>query len=292
MSPSRPRADAGTSNGDDDSLITLTEAAERLGVHYMTAYGYVRTGRLPAVRDGAQWRVQTSDIDAFRAPPAVPAAQGRKRRTDYGSLLEERMVVGDEAGAWRLVEQALTSSKTPARVYVEMLIPALQSIGDRWERGELTVADEHQASTLAHRLIGRLGPQFVHRGRRRGVVVIGAVAGDQHSLPTALLADLLRDRSFTVVDLGANTPVDSFVDALTGAERLVGVGICMTAPGLSSGVAETVHAVKRAASVPVVVGGSAIADEAQALASGADAWAADGPGAVELFIKLAARPID
>ena len=37
--------------------VTLHEAAKRLGVHYMTAYRYVRTGRLPAERDGAHWLI-------------------------------------------------------------------------------------------------------------------------------------------------------------------------------------------------------------------------------------------
>ena len=41
--------------------VTLHEAAERLGVHYMTAYRYVRTGRLPAERDGAHgWSTRSS----------------------------------------------------------------------------------------------------------------------------------------------------------------------------------------------------------------------------------------
>jgi excisionase family DNA binding protein len=44
-------------------LLGLREAADRLGVHYMTAYRYVRTGRLPATRIGAQWWV---DPDAVR----------------------------------------------------------------------------------------------------------------------------------------------------------------------------------------------------------------------------------
>ena len=47
----------------DPSLITLQEAADRLGVHYMTAYRYVRTGRMPATRARARsggWTPRTS----------------------------------------------------------------------------------------------------------------------------------------------------------------------------------------------------------------------------------------
>ena len=42
--------------------ITLREAAQRLGVHYMTVYRYVRTGRLPASRAGVQWLIDSDDL--------------------------------------------------------------------------------------------------------------------------------------------------------------------------------------------------------------------------------------
>ena len=51
----------------DTSPITLQEAADRLGVHYMTAYRYVRTGRLPAQRSGSQWLVDPKDLGAVGA---------------------------------------------------------------------------------------------------------------------------------------------------------------------------------------------------------------------------------
>ncbi len=275
--------------GDDAGLISLTAAAERLGVHYMTAYRYVRTGRLAGVRHGNEWRVRTDDVDALLAPPALDEPKGRQRRTDYRARLEDRLLAGDEGGAWELIERALTSSMEPADVYHDVLLPAMRSIGDRWAAGELTVADEHQASAITHRLIGRMGPRFVKRGRRRGTVILGSAPGDQHALPTAFLADLLRDRSFTVIDLGANTPVESFLDTVAHTSDVVAVGVCLTVPELAGAATEVVEALHRASDVPVVVGGSAIEDSSHAARLGADGWAPDGRGAVELFLGLAAR---
>ena len=63
-------------------------------------------------------------------------------------------------------------------------------------------------SFLAQRLIGRLGPRFARRGRKRGVVVLGAPPGDPHSLPTAIVGDLLRGVGFEVLDMGANAPAE------------------------------------------------------------------------------------
>jgi len=48
------------------SLVSLNEVAEILGVHYMTAYRYVREGRLSAIKEGRGWVVKSSDVTAFR----------------------------------------------------------------------------------------------------------------------------------------------------------------------------------------------------------------------------------
>ena len=60
-------------------LMTLQEAAESLGVHYMTVYRYVRQGRLPGVRHGTEWRLRLEDINALRS------GGGRFRRESRGS---------------------------------------------------------------------------------------------------------------------------------------------------------------------------------------------------------------
>ena len=48
--------------------LSLQETAERLDVHYMTAYRYVRTGQLPARRERGEWRVLEADVVSVRFP--------------------------------------------------------------------------------------------------------------------------------------------------------------------------------------------------------------------------------
>ncbi len=257
--------------------ITLHAAAERLGVHYMTAYRYVRTGRLPATRDGGQWRVDPSDVERFRRASSSPRPRGSRGRAP--ERLEQRLLAGDVAGAWSVVETALVSGATPAEVHLDVLTPALRSIGERWAGGEVSVAEEHRATAAAHRIIGQLGPRFAHRGRTRGTVVIGAPAGELHALPSAIVADLLRDARYSVADLGANAPPESFVDAAREANRLVAICIGVTTGGLDDALTATVAALRDASiEAPVLVGGAAIPDEAAALALGADGWSgSDAP---------------
>jgi methanogenic corrinoid protein MtbC1 len=256
----------------------------------MTAYRYVRTGRLPARRDGAQWFVDPRDLDRMQQQDHARPA-GRRAKADRTAILTARMTAGDEAGAWRVIDDALASGMDPAGVYLDLLAPVLRGVGAGWAAGTVTVAEEHRASAVAQRLIGRLGPQFARRGRKRGLVIIGAPAGDQHSLPGAIVADLLRGDGFEVVDLGANTPDSSFAETAHDAARLVAVVIGVTAPGCDSAVESIVQALRRSGStVPVLIGGAAISGADHALRLGADGWTGpDGQSVITAVNGVAAR---
>jgi excisionase family DNA binding protein len=282
---------------DDDHVpsVTLHEAAELLGVHYMTAYRYVRTGRLPAVKEGAEWRVSPADLRAFEAAsaarlaaPVEPGRRGARRHgPGYHRRLEGRLLAGDEAGAWTILEDAMTAGVEPDELYLEVLAPAMASIGDGWAAGEISVGEEHRASVVMLRLIGRLGPRFTRRGRKRGSIVVGAAPGDHHGVPVALAADLLRGEGFTVVDLGADTPAVSFVEAARDAERLVAVGINATSAGNEASIAATIAGIRRELDCPVVLGGSGLTDPVAAQALGADVVTTTAAEAIAAFNLLA-----
>ena len=273
--------------------VSLLEAADQLGVHYMTAYRYVRTGRLAAHKLGSQWRVDQADLDHFIERAAAPAVASsttptsRRSPADHTERLVSRLVAGDEGGAWTVVQRALAGGLDPAALYLDVLGPALREIGDQWASGQVTVAQEHQASMVALRLLGRLGPLFTRPGRSRGSVVVGAPAGDTHSLPTALFADLLRGEGLAVVQLGADTPPSSFVEAARAADRLVAVGVTATVSGNEEALAATIEALHDAHLGPVVVGGRAVdcGDLAERL--GADHHPTSTPEAVALLDDLA-----
>jgi excisionase family DNA binding protein len=301
-------------DGVPDATLTLAEAADVLGVHYMTAYRYVRTGRLEASKVGGEWRVPTEAVDRLVPGPSPErhalagpgpatgsgpvAGRTGQARARYRVRLEDRMVAGDEAGAWAVVEAAQAGGADPADLYLDLLIPALRSLGDRWEAGALSIADEHRASVVALRLIGRLGPRFARRGRKRGTVVIGAPAGERHAIPVAVVADLLRQVGFEVVDLGPDTPPASFVEAVALASatgRLVAVLIGVTVPAGLEAARTTVGALAAWSEgsgdpVPVLVGGAAVRDATAAAGFGASAYTgvtgADAVAAVERLVEL------
>jgi excisionase family DNA binding protein len=265
--------------------VGIREASEELGLHYMTVYRLVRTGRLDASFEDGEWRIPRRVLERERRRRAGPGSPPRR----HGATplrregLVDRLLAGDEQGAWQLLESALASGADLRSVYLDLLGPAMVEIGDRWAIAEVDVADEHRATAVAQRLLGRVGPRFRHRGRRRGTVVVGAVAGDLHALPSAVVADLLRDARFDADDLGASVPPASFVTAALRADRLRGVGVVATVSSHADGVAATISALREAnVRVPVVVGGAAMS-VSLAQAAGADAFTRTAAEVVELM---------
>ncbi|MCC5951805.1 MAG: B12-binding domain-containing protein [Acidimicrobiia bacterium] len=269
-----------------DRHISLQEAAERLGVHYMTAYRYVRTGRLPGTKAGAEWQIDSADVERLRTESTTRAPRGTQR-ANYPNRLEDRLIHGDEAGAWAIIEGAMAAGMEPAEIYRDLISPVMLSIGDRWARNELTVDQEHLASNIVLRCIGRLGPRFARRGRRRGGVLLAAPAGDAHGIPLHLSADLLRGRGFDVIDLGANVPAPSIGHALRRVDRLLCVGICATLPDNDDAISDALTAIRAVSDVPVLLGGFGVTSEERALELGASVYSTSSDDLVNIVEDLA-----
>ena len=157
--------------------ITLTDASEQLGVHYMTVYKYVRTGKLAARKVAGQWWISPDDLASFESgAPTAP-------RTDVvPPQVLQRLAAGDENGAVTLLEAAMSAGADPEEVYLDLLGPAMVAIGARWQDGRLTIAQEHLATTTTLRVIARLGNRAMPRGQTKGTVVLAVIANDYLSL--------------------------------------------------------------------------------------------------------------
>lgn len=268
--------------------LSLSEVSSRLGVHYMTAYRYVRTGRLHAIKRDGEWLVAVRDVERLQRESRRAAAPRRSTASQHRRVaqLADRLVAGDEGGSWEIVQSMLSGGADPSDVYLDLFVPALCLIGERWASGEIDVADEHCATVVIQRLVGRTGPLFRRRGRTLGIVVIGAPEGELHALPTALAADLLRSHGFVAIDLGANVPTHSFVDCVRRLPRVIAVGIAVTTSGRSDAAGRLVKALREAeVSVPIILGGAGV-DAADSVRHGADHWAHDAGRLVELVQEV------
>jgi MerR family transcriptional regulator, light-induced transcriptional regulator len=220
--------------------MQLREAAEALGVHYQTAYGWVREGTLPARKAGRGYEVSDADVSALaerRASGTAPPAEIRVRDWSVqAARLHDAIVDGDETLARH--EFGRLAQGVPVLDLCERVIaPALRRVGEEWAAGQVTIAAEHRASAICERLIA--GRAHQPAGRPRGIAVAATPPDERHALPGLMAAACLREDRWLVHHLAADLPVAEVI----GLALEVGADLVV----LSSATPATARAARRAA---------------------------------------------
>ena len=195
---------------DQPELLTLQEAADKLKVHYMTAYRWVRRGELPAFKAGGRLRVRASDVEGFVQQRRVDVVLPSSGRTDWPTHIDRLvalLIEGRALDAAHLVRKVIADGAPAGQVYLELLTPALHRIGDAWAAGEISVAEEHRASEICSGILARNSDAFRRRGPSRGTAVTLTPPDELHGLPSAMVADFLRAGGYDVHHLGVNVPI-------------------------------------------------------------------------------------
>ena len=220
--------------------MLLRDAAEALGVHYQTAYGWVRQGTLPARKVGQSYEVSAGDVSALaelRASGVAPRPEIRVRDwAVQADRLHDAIVAGDETLARHRFDR-LAAGVRVIDLCERVIAPALRRIGEEWAAGEVTIAAEHRASAICERLIAARAQQ--PQGRPRGIAVTATPPGERHALPALMAAACLREDRWLVHHLAADLPVAE----VAGLARQVGAGLVV----LSSATSQTARAGRRAA---------------------------------------------
>jgi methanogenic corrinoid protein MtbC1 len=139
-------------------------------------------------------------------------------------LYLEALRAADGPGAYQVAAQALESGLTAPALYQRVIAPAMHEIGELWEKGALTVADEHLATALTHRVLAALRPPIRLRvggpdgGRGRPQALLATVQGEQHALGLRMAADVLEEVGYGTIYLGADVPTEALLQAVAAFE--------------------------------------------------------------------------
>lgn len=235
-------------------MLDLRAAADEMGVHYQTAYRWVRAGRLPARFVDGRYLVARTDLDAVmtqRSAPRRPPAPSAGRRRRAAARMHDALVAGDEGTARQLARTLLDEGTTITDLITDVIVPPLVRIGTDWHEGRLTIWIEHRASAIVERILGEHAPN--PRGRRRGTAMVAAVSGDFHSLPTLMATAALRSDNWTVEHLGANMPPDELAQFCR--EHEVDLAVLSSTNPETADLATATADRLRAAGMRVIVGG-------------------------------------
>ena len=204
--------------------MQLRDAAHTLGVHYQTAYGWVRQGTLPARKTPRGYEVSEDDVRALLARRTAGVEPPQELRVRDWAAQADRLytalMAGDEALARQDFDR-LAAGTPVVGLCDQVIAPALRRVGLAWAAGEVSIAEEHRATAICMRLIAARARQ--PQGRPRGVAVTTTPPGEHHGLPSLMAAACLREDRWQVHDLGADLPTDELVTFAqeTGADLVV-----------------------------------------------------------------------
>ncbi|MBX5441830.1 MAG: MerR family transcriptional regulator [Solirubrobacteraceae bacterium] len=219
---------------DGDGVLRIGELSKRTGVSpellraWERRYGLLRPVRSP----GGLRLYAPADVERVRrmqahlaeglaaaeaaalalregGAPAAAAEPAALRPEAVRGELAEALDAFDEPRAQAILDRAL-AAVTVDTLLSEIVIPYLSELGDRWERGEASVAQEHFASAIVRgRLLG------LARGWGQGLgpaAVLACLPGEQHDLGLIAFGLALRARGWRIVYLGADSPLDTVAE--------------------------------------------------------------------------------
>jgi 5-methyltetrahydrofolate--homocysteine methyltransferase len=206
------------------------------------------------------------------------------------SQLYDRTLAGNGPDVLDLTSSGLAMGLHPETLLREALIPALEEVGTRFERGDLLVPEMLTAGKTMADALEILRPLLAEASAEPiGTVVIGTVKGDVHDIGKNLVNVMFEGAGFRVIDLGVQVAPEKFVDAVNEHEPdIVGFSTFLTSamPMFQANINALTKAGIRD-NVLVMVGGAPVTQEYADIV-GADAYAADASAAVAKARQLIA----
>lgn len=220
----------------ETGLLRIGELSRRSGVSPELLRAWERRYKLlrPTRSVGGLRLYSPDDLERVRAmqrhlaqglAAAEAAALATSTQTETGDVamapddvrrqLEDALDAFDEGRAQAILDSLLATATLDTALSA-VVVPYLHELGERWERGEASVAQEHFASSvLRGRLLG------LARGWGRGIgprLVLACAPGEQHDLGLMGFGLALRARGWRIVYLGADTPLASVADAADASD--------------------------------------------------------------------------
>lgn len=188
------------------------------------------------------------------------------------------LLQGEYKNCLILAMESVNTSKDLAEFYLQVIQPSMYQIGLYWEKGEISIAQEHLAAILVSRVMTALYPRFMGNEQTKGRAVVTSAPNEYHELGALMVADLLEIDGWDVKYLGANTPVQDLLRFLKSTKpHLLAISVTM-AFNLENAarLIEAVKADPELGGIKIMVGGLALQAEPELWHKlGADAGAAD-----------------
>ena len=186
--------------------------------------------------------------------------------------------LADEAG---FAAKKLLETEDAMTVINEKLIPALDKVGDNFEKGSIFLPQLIQSATAAQSAFDAVKESFGgERTQDKGAIVIATVKGDVHDIGKNIVKTILSNYGYRIVDLGKNVAPEDVLSA-TVKEKATLVGLSALMTTTLSAMEETIALLRKEYNCKIMVGGAVLtADYAKTI--GADFYAKDAKQAADI----------
>ncbi len=209
---------------------------------------------------------------------------GRLAATYILAILE-----GDRRHAAKLIHEAVDDGLSVSDAYVKVLLPAANEIGRMWHQNELSISEEHFATSTTLMVMAQLLANHTPTAPNGKTVLVASVAGDRHMLGVHVASDFFEMDGWRVIFLGADVPGNDLIQAVFDfkADLVVLSATLHTHLLTMQQVIQAVKKVTEPKPIPVLVGGNAFISEPDiAKQISADGYASDIPQAIGQGRKL------
>ena len=204
--------------------------------------------------------------------------------------LANSLIDGDPEATYDLTKQALAAGIEPMTIIREGLMPGMNAVGDKFSCGEYFLPDLIIAADGMRSAMELLEPEL--RARQQtvespGTVVLGTVAGDIHEIGKSLVGTMLSANGFKVLRPGCKCPYQQLhpEDQRDGCQLLGLSALLTTTMTVQREIIRELTEAGIRSQVKVMVGGAPVT-RSWAEEIGADGYAEDALGAVQLARKL------
>ena len=222
----------------------------------------------------------SSETPRQTTPAPAPAAQSPEE------LLRDAVLRGKKEAVPAILDTLIAAGKAPGELVDGILIPAITEVGNRFERKEYFLPQLMQSAAAMQLAMEQLEPLLRSGGANAAgpVFLLATVKGDIHDIGKNIVALLLKNHHFQVIDLGKDVPAETIVNAAIEHDAaFIGLSALMTTTMPQMKVVVDL-ARSRGVTAPVIVGGAAV-DEAFADSIGA-IYAADAMATVRRATEL------
>ncbi|MDR3358972.1 MAG: homocysteine S-methyltransferase family protein [Desulfovibrio sp.] len=226
-------------------------------------------------------------ISSYSAWKHEGGRTGSTGKQHASANLHEAVLNGDKENVLDFLNTEIAGGAEPFRLMQDALLPAITEVGARYERREYFLPQLIRSAETMQTAFAHLKPLLESRRlpKSRPVVVMATVEGDIHDIGKNIVALLLGNHGFEVIDAGKDVPAETIVScAVRHNAHIIGLSALMTTTMVR--MEDTIRLVReRALPISVMVGGAAVT-RAFAEAIGADAYAADAVSAVRAAKNL------